>query len=281
MTESNGGSGEPRWPEATAVAAFLVSAAASVGVAVVYATGGEPQLEGLLLGAAFAGLGVGLVIWAHRLLPKGPFVEPRPVLSSGPAEREATDVDLERGGIVTRRRVLLGSLLTATAAFLGAAIFPLRSLGPRPDGALRRTPWRRGTALVNEHGEPVRADEVPTGGLVTVFPDGAVGSADGQAVLIRLDHAASPAGEPAPGGLIVFSKVCTHAGCPVGLYEVELRQLLCPCHQSAFDVLDGARPVSGPAARPLPRLPIEIDEAGVLRATGDFPDPIGPAWWSG
>jgi ubiquinol-cytochrome c reductase iron-sulfur subunit len=83
-----------------------------------------------------------------------------------------------------------------------------------------------------------------------------------------------------PEGLIAVSKVCTHAGCPVGLYQATTHQLLCPCHQSAFDVLDGAKPVFGPAAAPLPQLPLEIDADGHVRSRGDFVAPIGPAWWS-
>ncbi len=269
----------PRWPEWVSVASFLTCAAAAVAVTYVYSTGGDPQLEGALLGIAFGGLGVGFVTWAHRLLPHGPYVEPRPELSSGTTEREATDEDFERGGMLTRRRVLLGSLLTAAGAMVAAAVFPLRSLGPRPDAPLRRTPWRKGLALVNEEGRAVHASDVPTGGLVTVFPEGHVGSADGQAVLIRIDRFLTPKGGDADG-FIVYSKICTHAGCPVGLYQAQLQQLLCPCHQSAFDVLDNAKPTSGPAARALPRLPIEVDGHGVLRALGDFPEPVGPAWWT-
>jgi ubiquinol-cytochrome c reductase iron-sulfur subunit len=86
--------------------------------------------------------------------------------------------------------------------------------------------------------------------------------------------------EWAPDGLIAFSKVCTHAGCPVGLYEASSHQLLCPCHQSAFDVLRGARPSSGPADRALPQLPLMIDTDGVLRARGDFSSPVGPRTWN-
>jgi ubiquinol-cytochrome c reductase iron-sulfur subunit len=82
-----------------------------------------------------------------------------------------------------------------------------------------------------------------------------------------------------PNGLIAFSKVCTHAGCPVGLYQAETHQLLCPCHQSAFDVLRAARPVSGPAAWPLPQLPLMVAADGTLRAGGDFSEPVGPGWW--
>jgi ubiquinol-cytochrome c reductase iron-sulfur subunit len=118
---------------------------------------------------------------------------------------------------------------------------------------------------------------------VTVVPDGAVGSADGQAVLVRVepDLLALPAGREtwAPEGLLAYSKVCTHAGCPVGLYEAQSHELLCPCHQSSFNVLDGAHPTSGPAARAQPQLPIQIAPDGTLLALGDFSDPIGPGYW--
>jgi ubiquinol-cytochrome c reductase iron-sulfur subunit len=121
------------------------------------------------------------------------------------------------------------------------------------------------------------------GSVITVFPQGREGSADSQAVLIRVEDGALQlppdrlAG--APGGLVAYSKVCTHAGCPVGLYETQTHRLLCPCHQSTFDVLRGAQPVFGPAARPLPQLPIEIGPDGLLRATGDFTEPVGPGFW--
>jgi ubiquinol-cytochrome c reductase iron-sulfur subunit len=125
---------------------------------------------------------------------------------------------------------------------------------------------------------------VPLDGLVTVFPEGHHDSADGQAVLVRVRreqlHPAPGRETWSPDGLIVYSKVCTHAGCPVGLYQSADHTLLCPCHQSAFDVLDRARPVFGPAAVALPQLPIRLDGDGYLRAQGDFSDPVGPAFWS-
>jgi ubiquinol-cytochrome c reductase iron-sulfur subunit len=104
-------------------------------------------------------------------------------------------------------------------------------------------------------------------------------------VLVRLPpsvqrRAASAAVRDAPEGLVAYSKVCTHAGCPVGLYEAQTHQLLCPCHQSVFDVLADAVPVTGPAARALPRLPLAVTTAGLVVATGDFSAPVGPAWWS-
>jgi ubiquinol-cytochrome c reductase iron-sulfur subunit len=118
---------------------------------------------------------------------------------------------------------------------------------------------------------------------LTVFPENDLGSADGQVVLVRVDPQLLrlPASRQgwAPDGLIAFSKVCTHAGCPVGLYQADSHRLLCPCHQSSFDVLDAAKPLSGPAAWPLPQLPLTVDEAGVLRAAGGLSEPVGPGWW--
>ena len=122
-----------------------------------------------------------------------------------------------------------------------------------------------------------------TDSFTTVFPEGFAGSADSQAVLIRVAPGLlqlSPTGMAgAPNGLVAYSKICTHAGCPLGLYLAAEHQLRCPCHQSTFDVLDGARPVYGPAPKPLPQLPIEIGTDGVLRATGDFDAPVGPSYW--
>ena len=82
-----------------------------------------------------------------------------------------------------------------------------------------------------------------------------------------------------PEGYVAFSKVCTHAGCPVGLYQQQFKKLLCPCHQSTFDVPDGASVSFGPATRPLPQLPLEVDDGGFLRAQSDYQEPIGPGFW--
>ena len=84
----------------------------------------------------------------------------------------------------------------------------------------------------------------------------------------------------APGGNVCYSKICTHAGCPVGLFVAQTHQLQCPCHQSAFDVLDGAKVMFGPAPRALPQLELYVDGDGVLRARRDFTQPVGPGWWS-
>ena len=276
----NGGRGA----EARASVGFLLCFMASGGLAFLYWRGGQPQLEGALLAVALGGLCFGFVIWANQLLESGPFVEERHELVPTEAQREQVEEDFERGGEIERRGFLLKSLGLALAGLGVAAVFPIRSLGPDPGRSLQTTPWRRGLRVVTDDDVPILADEVPFGGLVTVFPEGHPGSADGQAVLVRVEPGLivpRPGREDwAPRGLLAYSKVCTHAGCPVGLYEADEHQLLCPCHQSTFDVLDGARPVFGPAAVSLPQLPLAIDTAGFLRARGDFSGPVGPAWWT-
>jgi ubiquinol-cytochrome c reductase iron-sulfur subunit len=78
---------------------------------------------------------------------------------------------------------------------------------------------------------------------------------------------------------LAFSRICTHAGCPVGLYQSETHLLLCPCHQSTFNVLQSAVPTGGPATRSLPQLPLYVDSDGTLRASGGFSEPPGPGFW--
>lgn len=262
---------------------FAVCTLAALGLAVVYWAGGQPQIEGVLLAVAFGGLGYGLVVWGNKLLPQGPYEQARHELATTAAERQAFETSLDRGGVVERRTFLLRGLGVAAGALGVAALFPVRSLGPSPGKKLLHTPWRRGLRLVTEDGSPVRAADVPLNGLVTVFPEGSPGSADGQAVLMRVEpgliRARPGRHDWAPDGLIAYSKVCTHAGCPVGLYQAQTHQLLCPCHQSAFDVLNGAKPVFGPAAWPLPQLPLDLGDDGFLRARSDFSEPIGPGWW--
>ncbi len=264
-------------------AAFLVATAAAIGLAVVYIRGGQPQAEGALLAVAFGSVAAGLVIWARHLLPQGPYEEPRETLPTTERERDAFADDFRRVGVIGRRPALRGLLGLAGAAIGASLVVPLRSLGPRPSTSALHTKWRDGKRAVTSDGALVRAEDVPLNGLVTVYPEGDPGSADGQTVLLRVrtDQLRPLPGRESwtPDGLVAYSKVCTHAGCPVGLFEPATNTLLCPCHQSAFDVLHGATPVTGPAAWPLPQLPLAVDAQGYVRSTSDFSDPVGPGWW--
>ena len=271
-------------PERPAAIALVLSIFAGLALTVVYVLGGQPQAEGALLFVALGGLGLGLILWARNLLPHEQVTESRRPASPEPERAEAERL-MERGGEeIGRRRFLTRLLLGALGALGIAAIFPIRSLGPSPGDTLFRTAWRRGMRLVNAEGEPLTAEALEVGSIVTAFPEEAIGSADSQALVIRVVPGTLRLGGDrlagAPQGYVVYSKVCTHAGCPVGLYRANTQQLLCPCHQSTFDVLDGAVPTFGPAARPLPQLPIEIDEEGFLRALGDFTAPVGPGFWN-
>jgi ubiquinol-cytochrome c reductase iron-sulfur subunit len=91
---------------------------------------------------------------------------------------------------------------------------------------------------------------------------------------------------PAPGrenwgvnGILCYSKICTHVGCPISLWEQQTHHLLCPCHQSTFDLADNGKVIFGPAARALPQLPLMLDDEGYLVAQSDFTEPVGPSYW--
>lgn len=264
---------------------FLSSAAASVGLMVVYIAGGQAQLEGILIAIALGGLGFGLVAWGKELLPGGGDVEERKDHSSSATERDALEHDFEEGAEdIERRRFLRRLLAVATGALGLAALFPIRSFGSAPGSDLEHTQWAEGVRLITEGGSTVGVHELEIGGFITVFPENDPGSADGQAVLIRVSPHELELSEERMGwtqdGCVAYSKICTHAGCPVGLYERETHELFCPCHQSIFDVLHGAAPTAGPATRSLPQLPLSVDDEGNLVAQGDFPEPVGPTFWT-
>jgi ubiquinol-cytochrome c reductase iron-sulfur subunit len=272
-------------PERPVAVALVLSTLAALGLGVVYVLGGQPQIEGVLLAVALGGVGAALILWGTRLLPQGEVTEERHVGPSPAPDVEAVERSLAEGEEEMGRRRFLTRLMLGALGALGlAALFPIRSLGPSPNQALFRTRWRPGLRLVDEEGIPVTAQDLEVGSVITAYPESSVGSADSQTLVIRVEEGTLQlppdrlAG--APAGHVAYSKVCTHAGCPVGLYRAQTHLLLCPCHQSTFDVLRGAEPVFGPAARPLPQLPIQIDGQGFLRAVGDYTAPVGPGFWN-
>jgi quinol---cytochrome c reductase iron-sulfur subunit len=265
--------------------AFGASTVAALGLFVVYIAGGQPQVEGALLFVALAGIGAGLMVWATRLMTGIGQVTQSRRYAPPPQEEKEAAAEAMAGGVeeMSRRRLLFRLLLGAAGALGLAAIFPIRSLGRAPGASLFRTEWRAGLRLVDVDGNLVTRDTLEVDSFTTVFPEDAVGSGDSQAVLIRVPSGSLqlPADRlaGAPDGYVAYSKICTHAGCALGLYLAQVYQLRCPCHQSTFDVLNGAQPVYGPAARALPQLPIEIDPDGTMRALGDFTAPVGPSFW--
>ncbi|MDQ6725996.1 MAG: Rieske (2Fe-2S) protein [Actinomycetota bacterium] len=262
---------------------LLCSTLAALGLAGVYVAGGQPQAEGALLGVSLSAIGVALILWARGLSTEGAVVGDRGTLSD-PEEGAAIEARLEDAIDEPGRRSVLKLFWAAGGALGLAAVFPVRSLGPAPGRALLTTAWRPGSRLVDQAGKPVRVDTLQVGGLLTAFPEGAAEAGDSQVVLVRVeaDLMKPRRGREtwAPEGYVAYSKICTHVGCPVGLYQSDTHELLCPCHQSTFDVLDGARPRFGPATRSLPQLPLQVDAGGFLVAQGDFDEPVGPGFWN-
>jgi len=278
---------------------FVASILCFAGFGAAYWQNADPWVLGGTIGAGMLLLGFGLTAWGKYLMPQGPFVEERHSLASTRDERDAMSAALvERSAVVVKRRKMLGGLFAVGAGVFGiVALFPLlRSLGPLPANSLEVTDWRRGTRLVDANGRPVRRGTMVTGGIMTVYPEGTVivgkspqpfitenGQAIDQTVLIRLgdeDVTTQPGRESwAPAGYVAYSKLCTHLGCPVGLYEQQLELLVCPCHQSMFNVRNGAVPQFGPAPRPLPQLALAFDDQGFLVAQGPYNQAVGPGFW--
>ncbi|TMM11447.1 MAG: Rieske 2Fe-2S domain-containing protein [Actinobacteria bacterium] len=276
----------PRRAENFVALCFTVSVLATIGLAITYSLGGQPQAEGALLGLGLAGIGIGLAAWGKYLMPQGPFVEDRHELPTTEKDKQAFGAAFSRGQVAVERRGFLGKLLgAAIGVFSIVGIFPfIRSLyNPRPGNQLDYTQFRRGSRLVQINGRPVMADDVDVGGVLTVFPEGHEGDAVSQTLLIRASSVpitTLPGRETwSPHGYLAYSKLCTHAGCPVSLYQQQVQQLLCPCHQSVFTILNGARPIFGPAPRLIPQLPIMDNGDGFLRAQSDYQEPVGPGYW--
>ena len=270
---------------------LALSVAGSVTFAAAFVLGGSTQIEGAGLAAAFFGIAGALITWSRELMPHEQVSDPQHPLRSDEREREDAVSQLAGGAAeIVARRTWLMRFGWGALGFLGlAALFPIRSLGPSPENQIGRSGWKAGTRLVREDGSPVRAELLEVGSVVTAFPEGQVGPdklmnmANDAIMLVRVqeDHLRMPDARRdwAPRGFVAYSKVCTHAGCPVALYREGPQQLMCPCHQSTFDVLDGGTVLFGPAARALPQLPIRVEADGTLLSGGTMSDFVGPDAW--
>ena len=267
---------------------------------------------GLSLGLALLFIGIGVIQWARKLMADVEIVEYRHPAASPQEDRDATlaalSQGLEESGI--GRRPLIRNTLLGSVALLGVpAVVALADLGPVATKSVRQrtlegTFWKTGTRVVNDvTGLPIKASDMEIGQLVNGEPEGlvhvpehreGVEYPEGAALQIAKTKAAVIAVRMQPdeitfserspenwsvAGIVVYSKICTHVGCPISLWEQQTHHLLCPCHQSTFDLADGGKVVFGPAARPLPQLPLTVDDEGYLVARSDFNEPVGPSYW--
>jgi ubiquinol-cytochrome c reductase iron-sulfur subunit len=277
--------------ELVVVGLLLLTAVLAVAFVVVYAGGADTQLLGLSLGLALAALAVALVVTGFRLLSSEEAEEEYPERSHPTEAAEIEQIAAESIGHLTRRK-LLGLAAGGAGAALGVAFLtPLASLGPVFDTSrLRRQPWHSGVRLVDVDGRVLRADEIALDTLHTAFPEGAdPDELASPIVVVRVEPARLdlPDGRSdwAPGGIVAYSKICTHAGCAVALYRAPRFEptrprpaLVCPCHYSTFDPATGGTVLFGPAGRALPQLPLMLGPRGELAALGGFSGPVGPSW---
>ena len=286
-----------RRAEVLVVVLLAIAVTWAIGFIVVYAEFTPSELPNELLGICLAGalafIGAAFVVFAKRLVPGEELEDDYPPDEHPDKQEEILEIVHDSGSKITRKRLLVGAGAAAGGALGVAALTPALSLGPLLDtGPLDHSPWRRGVRLVDEHGRPIRASDIEHETFYTAFPEGAdpenIGS---PLVLLRLDPSKLklPPGRRdwAPEGIVAYSKICTHAGCAVALYRKPTfpvlephDALVCPCHYSTFDPFTGGTVIYGPAGRPLPQLPLQIDSAGLLRAAGNFSQRVGPAWWN-
>ena len=253
---------------------------------------------GLGLALALLGIGLGAVHWAKTLMPDVESVEERHPRSSDPAARaEFGRIMLEEGGDksqLNRRPLLKMTFGGAMGLFaLPLLVQLVGSLGPMDKAVqeLKTTYWKKGMRLVRDpQNTEIRADQVTIGSVYHVLPKGLLDEEHqvleqkGKAavLLMRLEESkiqSTKEKEWGYQGIVAYSKICTHVGCPVGLYEQQTHHLLCPCHQSTFDVTNDCKVIFGPAKRPLPQLKITVDDEGYLVADAPFEEPVGPSFW--
>ncbi len=270
-------------------------------------------------GVALFLIGIAAIQWAKKLMYDEEMVEVRHRLSATPEERrEAVDILVEGGreSGLARRTLIKLSIAPALGLLVAPVIVLLRDLGTLPGNDLKHTSWTSGMRVVQDiTGDRIKAADIQIGSLINVMPadlyptgpDGTyTGPSAGEipggdhigeletpdvyvrrgedaAIIVRIEPGVSNVPPQRQGwdvaGIFCYSKICVHMGCPISLYENQTHHLLCPCHQSVYDLADGGKVLFGPATRAIPQLPIMVDSEGYLVAQSDFHEPVGPSFW--
>ena len=286
------------------VAYIGIDKTTTVYIPVLGEVGASQVALGFCLGAAVFLIGAGAIQWAKKLMPDVEVVQQRHDMASPEAATDEAVANYQRGKeesgfarFTMIRRTLIGALLL----FPIPLVIMLKDLwvptkaeeGKSPADILSVTLWTKDLRIVSDGTyRPVRPEDLPVGGLISAVPadlqdvEEVQGNlnARGKAaiILVRMqpDEIRSQQGDGWDyQGIVAYSKICTHVGCPIALYEQRTHHLLCPCHQSTFDLADSGNVVFGPAARRMPQLPIGVDSEGYLVALSDFAEPVGPSFW--
>ncbi|MFG3283832.1 Rieske 2Fe-2S domain-containing protein [Streptomyces sp. NPDC048111] len=249
---------------------------------------------GLTLGVALFCIGAGAVHWARTLMSDVEMPAERHEIAAPPEVKAQVLADFKQGAAESgfgRRKLIRNTMFGALAMVPLSGVMLLRDLGTLPEDKLRHTMWSKGKALINMNtNEPLRPEDLLVGSLTFAKPEGLEEDAEdfqtqiakAALMLVRIkpeDIKDKRELEWSHQGIVAYSKICTHVGCPISLYEQQTHHVLCPCHQSTFDLSDGARVIFGPAGHALPQLRIGVNDEGYLEALGDFEEPVGPAFW--
>jgi ubiquinol-cytochrome c reductase iron-sulfur subunit len=293
-----------RWISLLFIVSIVFTVLAAVAYNVFPIVEGDPQsirnntmFVGLGIAFGLLAIGVGVVHWAKALMHGHDLVEERHgTRGEEPVRAKAVEIfqEANKESGWTRRRLLRNSMIGAMVAVPVPAVALFRDLAPAeaPQEVLNHTIWKAGVRLTRDpNGTPIKASEVTIGSAFHVIPENLLEIEEGMldekakaaVLLMRLNPAdlkeSADRASWSYDGIVAYSKICTHVGCPVALYEQQTHHLLCPCHQSQFDVTEHCKVIFGPAARPLPQLPITVDAEGYLIAQSDFLEPVGPSYW--
>jgi ubiquinol-cytochrome c reductase iron-sulfur subunit len=298
-----------RRAERVVVACFLLTFIAGCGFVAAYVGLGVHTVDktlrsnlalGLSMSVMFLALGLGALIWVRHLMPNVEVTQQRHDLRSDENQRRATEAYFKQGTAnsqFVKRPMVRRTLMLGTLPLLAAPVVLLRDMGPQPGTSLRTTVWSPGRRLlVQGTNQPITPAQFSApGSMITIVPDGYQDDQDtltkAAVILIKfrpgeLDIPTRYAGSTLIGtmnwtvdNIVAYSKICTHVGCPVALYEQTTHHILCPCHQSTFEATTGATVIFGPAPRPLPQLPLTTDAEGFLVSKSDFTQPVGPSFW--
>ena len=286
------------------VAYVTIDSTTIVYIPVLGDVGASNVALGFTMGAAIFLVGAGAIQWAKKLMPDVEVVQQRHDQASPRRATAEAAANYERGkdeSGFARFKMIRRTLIGALVLFPIPLVVMLRDLwtpdkveeGQSPADILSVTLWTEGSRIVSDGTYlPVRPEDLPVGGLVSAVPEDLREveevthnlNARGKAaiILVRMDPSEIRA-QQGEGwdyqGILAYSKICTHVGCPIALYEQRTHHLLCPCHQSTFDLADAGNVIFGPAARRMPQLPIGVDEEGYLVALSDFAEPVGPSFW--
>lgn len=287
-----------------AVAYIGIDKSTLIFIPVLGTVGASTVALSVTMGTAIFLIGTGAIQWAKKLMPDVEVVQDRHDLVSAKEDTEEAAANYQRGKVESgfgQYTIIRRTLLGALALFPIPLVIALRDLwvtpagSPSPDEILSKTLWKAGERILIAGTEvPIKPQDFPVGSLISAVPatfvedEEATGQPDlnqltkAALILVRMDPAEIVA-QQGDGwdyqGILAYSKICTHVGCPIALYEQRTHHLLCPCHQSTFDLADAGNVIFGPAARRMPQLPIGVDEEGFLIAKSDFQQPVGPSFW--